>query len=59
MMTPDDTMQLVNDCMARESKLTNWERDFIDSLEKQLSAGRGVTEKQYDRLSAIWEKVTG
>jgi hypothetical protein len=59
MNTPDDAMQLVNDCMARESKLTNWERDFIDSIEKQLAANRGLTEKQYDRLSAIWEKVTG
>lgn len=50
--------QQVADCERRESRLTDWERGFIDSVSRQLAAGRRLTERQADTLSTIWEKAT-
>lgn len=58
MSTPDEIVQMVQDCMERESRLSDWERGFLDSIEKQLAEGRSLTPKQDERLSSIWEKVT-
>lgn len=56
--THDEHQQMVNDCENRESKLTDWERSFIDSISKQLTEGRRLSEKQAARLDEIWERVT-
>ena len=55
MIDMDEFRQMVEDCEHRESRLTDWERGFIDSL-----ADRGFppTQKQYDTLSDIWDRVT-
>ncbi len=51
----DDEAQMIKDCEARESKLSDWEREFIDSI-----GGRdSLTERQSSRLEAIWDRVTG
>ena len=51
-------MTLVEDCEARESRLTDWERDFVDSVRRQLEAGRALSKKQADTLDEIWESAT-
>lgn len=56
--THDEHQQMVQDCENRESKLTDWERSFIDSISKQLADGRRLSEKQAERLDEIWERVT-
>jgi hypothetical protein len=46
---------MIEDCINREDKLSEWEASFIDSINgkhKELSP------KQRDKLDAIWEKVT-
>lgn len=59
MSTPDDDhIQLIEDCEARESRLSDWDRTFIDSIKRQLAAGRTLTTKQADKLSEIWERAT-
>lgn len=58
MTTHDEHIQMVEDCENRESKLTDWERGFIDSLRNQVDAGRQLSEKQAARLDEIWERVT-
>lgn len=50
--------QMVEDCENRESKLSDWERGFIDSIGKQLRNGRPLTPKQAERLDEVWERVT-
>ena len=50
--------QMIADCEKRESKLSDWEAGFIDSLGKQMGEGRGLTDKQIEKLDAIWERVT-
>lgn len=54
----DEALTLLDDCEARESRLTDWERSFVDSLRSQIEAGRTPTTKQIDTLDTIWEKAT-
>lgn len=49
---------LLEDCEKRESRLSEWERGFIDSLQKLRADGKSLSEKQYARLSEIWERIT-
>ncbi len=58
MSNHDEHLTMVEDCEKRESKLTAWEHDFIVSIRDQLEAGRRLSEKQAERLDAIWERVT-
>lgn len=53
-----EEQQMVEDCEARESRCTEWERTFLDSLSKQLGAGRGLSARQKETLDNIWERVT-
>ena len=50
--------QMVDDCEARESRLSEWERDFIDSLKHRLASGQALTTNQAGRLDEVWEKAT-
>lgn len=54
----EEHQQMVQDCENRESKLTDWERGFIDGLGKQLADGHRLTDKQAERLDEIWERIT-
>lgn len=50
--------QMIEDCEQRESRLSDWERSFIDSIGKQLRDGRPLTTKQAEALDSIWEAAT-
>lgn len=54
----DDDELMVEDCVNRSEKLTEWELGFIDSLQRQVSSNLGMSEKQRIRLTAIWGRVT-
>ena len=54
----DEYLRMVDDCEKRESRLTEWERTFIDSIRTQIERGRGLTPKQTDTLDEIWERAT-
>ena len=54
----EEHLTMVQDCENRESKLTDWERSFVDSIKAQLERDRPLTEKQAETLDAIWERVT-
>ena len=53
-MTEEEN-QMIQDCIRREGRLGDWERNFIDSLEVR---GEPLTSKQHDKLTQIWERVT-
>lgn len=55
MIDKDDFHQMIDDCETRESRMTDWERGFIDSL-----ADRGFppSAKQAETLESIWDRVT-
>lgn len=50
--------QMIADCEARESRLTDWQRSFVDSISKQLADGRSLTKKQDDMLTEVWDAAT-
>ena len=54
----DEYVQMLADCEKRESKISDWERSFVDSLSQQIGRGRTPTAKQIETLDAIWERVT-
>lgn len=54
MSTILEALELIEDCMKRESKLTEWEANFIASLEAQDN----FTPKQIAVLEKIWDRVT-
>lgn len=54
----EDHGQMIEDCIKRESKLSDWERGFIDSIQAQMAAGKTLTEVQSETLDYIWERVT-
>jgi hypothetical protein len=54
----EDHSQMIDDCINRESKLSDWERGFIDSIRSQVDKGNTLTPKQAETLDAIWERVT-
>lgn len=54
----DEYERMLRDCEKRESRLTTWEREFIDSLQHRLARGGSLTPKQCETLDKIWERVT-
>jgi hypothetical protein len=53
-----EQLQMIEDCEARESRLSDWDVNFIDSIGRQLADGRSLTLNQSNALDEIWERVT-
>jgi hypothetical protein len=53
-----DYDQLISDCEKRESKMSDWEREFIDSVATRLRRGDSLTIRQCQIIEQIWEKIT-
>lgn len=56
---PSELMTLIEDLEERESKLSEWERNFISSARSQLVNKNGLSDKQTDILNNLWERVIG
>jgi hypothetical protein len=54
----DEYLRQIDDCERRESRLTDWERNFLDSLRRQIEGGRAPTVKQIESLDKTWERIT-
>ncbi len=50
--------QMIDDCEKREGQLTDWERSFVASVAERLMTGRGLSGKQDETLTRIWDRVT-
>ncbi len=61
----NDAQDMVEDCLnvlhIAKSRggpgFNKWERDFIESVSEQLGEGRGLTDKQYDTLENLWNRI--
>jgi hypothetical protein len=51
-------LTLLADCENREERLSDWERGFVDSLRRQIEAGRAPSPKQIETLDNVWERAT-
>lgn len=54
----DELVTMVNDCQARERRMSEWERSFMDSIELWLGKANDLSPRQIETLHRIWEKVT-
>lgn len=54
----DEHAQLLEDCEAREDRLNDWERNFLDSISRQLAGGKRLTPIQAETLDRLWERAT-
>lgn len=57
-MNTEEIDMMLNDCCQREGRLSPWENDFICSLLEQFENKGALSERQVEKLEAIWEKVT-
>jgi len=54
----EETQEMIDDCNARYEKLSEWEENFVDSVEKQLEERGYLSDKQLQILEKLWERVT-
>lgn len=54
----DEYTSMLDDCEKREERLTDWERGFVDSLQKQIENDRLPSKKQIETLENTWERIT-
>lgn len=54
----EEWQQMIDDCGDRESRLNEWETEFIESIDSQLYGTGSLSPKQVSILERIWEKVT-
>jgi len=54
----DEYITLLEDCERRSHKLSDWELQFVDSMQRQITDGKRPTAKQIETLDNIWEKAT-
>jgi hypothetical protein len=54
----DEYLTMIDDCEKRESKLTEWEVGFLDSIKSQVGRDKPLSVKQVETLDRIWERVT-
>lgn len=54
----DEYLHMIEDCFARESRIDEWSRNFLESLNDQILKGRHPSEKQVAKLEQIWEQAT-
>jgi len=54
----DELEIMLTDIINRESKLTDWELNFIDVISLHIEAKTGLSEKQDETFTRIWHRVT-
>jgi hypothetical protein len=57
MLPDEEIMAMVLDCQKRDSKLSEWEYDFIEGIFDQIGF-KALSEKQIETLEKIWERIT-
>lgn len=51
-------LTMLDDCEKRESRLSDWERGFVDSLRAWIESGKRPSVRQIETLDNVWEKAT-
>jgi hypothetical protein len=54
----EDHLQMISDCEDRESMLSEWEINFLESISIRLEGNGSLSEKQGFVLDRIFEKAT-
>ena len=57
-LSTSECFTLIDDCEARESRLSSWEANFISSIRSQLEDDYTLTDRQCGLLESVWEEAT-
>lgn len=52
----DKAIDYILDGLSTETRLTAWEKNFVESLTDQWSGRRSLSEKQKEVLGKLWDK---
>ena len=52
----DKAVDYIVDVLSTETRLTAWEKNFVESIADQWSRQRSLSEKQKEVLGRIWDK---
>ena len=50
------TLKQLHDVQQHGLNLTEWEENFLESIDDQLSSDKGISTRQQEILKEIWEK---
>ena len=60
-MDTEDIQRAIEDCESARSAsncpFSKWEMDFIDSITEQFEERGSLSERQQEKLQAIWDKI--
>jgi hypothetical protein len=54
----DEYLKMIDDCKKRESRISEWECSFIESIRARLEQEKLLSPKQVETLDKIWERAT-
>jgi hypothetical protein len=54
----DLQLQMIEDCLKRRNKISDWEFDFLFDIRESLDTYPTLTVKQVRVLNKIWDRVT-
>jgi len=54
----EEYLRMIDDCEDRESRLTEWEIMFLESIRGRIEAALPLSLKQTDILDRIWNHAT-
>ena len=54
----NEHLRMIDDCEARESRLSKWDVQFLDSIRRRLENDATLTRQQIDKLGEIWDHAT-
>jgi len=49
--------ELIEDCEKRDTRLSAWDADFLESVKARLLDRKPLTQKQVECLEEIWERT--
>jgi len=49
---------MVQDCLARYSSMSEWEKQFIYDVQERLTDGKDLSGGQAAKVTEVWEEVT-
>jgi hypothetical protein len=54
----EEYLKMIDDCEDRESRLTEWEIGFLESVRTRVEAALPLSSKQTEVLDRIWNHAT-
>lgn len=50
----EDAIDMINDLQEHESRLSEWELQFVEHLDHLIGGGKVLTERQFEKLDELW-----